>query len=54
MHAAKNMVEIAKSCFKDKCVPTEHREVTLMEFKASIADEILSSKPRRRSEKITP
>ena len=54
VHAAKNMVEIAKYCFKDRFVPTEHREITLTEFKASIADEILSSKPIRRSEKITP
>ena len=35
IHSAKNMVEIAKSCFEDHLVPTEHREVTLMEFKAS-------------------
>ena len=54
VHAAKNMVEIAKSCFKDRFVPTEHREITLMEFKTSIADEILSNKPGQRSEKITP
>ena len=31
------MVEIAKSCFDDRFVPTEHREITLMEFKASVA-----------------
>ena len=48
------MIEIAKSCFEDNLVPTEHREVTLMEFKASVADEILSSKSGPRSEKITP
>lgn len=54
VHAAKNMIEIAKSCFENHLVPTEHREITLMEFKASIADEILSSKPGHRSEKITP
>lgn len=35
VHAAKNMIEIAKSCFEDNLVPTEHREITLMEFKAS-------------------
>ena len=29
------MIEIAKACFKDNLVPTEHREVTLMEFRAS-------------------
>ena len=35
IHSAKNMIEIAKSCFEDGFVPTEHREITLMEFKAS-------------------
>ena len=35
VHSAKNMIEIAKSCFDNQFVPTEHREVTLMEFKAS-------------------
>ena len=45
---------IAKSCFEDEFVPTEHQEITLMEFKTTIADEILSNKSRRRSEKITP
>ena len=35
IHSAKNMVFIAKSCFKDHLVPTEHREITLMEFRAS-------------------
>ena len=35
IHSAKNMIFIAKSCFKDNSVPTEHREITLMEFKAS-------------------
>ena len=54
VHAAKNMIGIAKSCFEDGFVPMEHREITLTEFKASIADEILSSKSGRRSEKITP
>lgn len=54
IHAAKNMIEIAKSCFEDEFVPMEHREITLMEFKTAIADEILSNKSRRRSEKITP
>ena len=53
VHAARNMIEIAKSCFENHLVPTGHREVTLMEFKASVADEILSNKPGRRSEKIT-
>ena len=35
IHSAKNMIEIAKSCFADGFVPTEHREITLTEFKAS-------------------
>ena len=35
VHSAKNMIVIAKACFKDNSVPTEHREVTLMEFRAS-------------------
>ena len=38
IHSAKNMIFIAKSCFKDHFVPTEHREITLMEFKTSIND----------------
>ena len=49
VHAARNMIEIAKSCFEDHLVPTEHREVTLMEFKASAA---YSCKSGQRSEKI--
>ena len=32
IHAANNMITIAKACFKDNLVPTEHREITLMEF----------------------
>ena len=35
VHSAKNMIEIAKSCFKNHSVPTEHREITLTEFRAS-------------------
>ena len=35
VHSAKNMIFIAKSCFANHLVPTEHREVTLMEFRAS-------------------
>ena len=54
VHAARNMIEIAKSCFENHLVPAEHREITLMEFKASAADEILGSKLGRGSEKITP
>ena len=54
VHTAKNIINIAKSCFEDGFVPTEHREVMLTEFKASVANEILSSKSGQRSEKITP
>ena len=54
VHAAKNMIAIAKSCFEDGFVPTERREITLMEFKAAVAEEILSGKPGRGSEKIMP
>ena len=54
IHAAKNMIGIAKSCFEDEFVPMEHREITLTEFKTTVADEILSNKSGRRSEKITP
>ena len=35
VHSAKNMIFIAKSCFKNQSVPMEHREITLMEFRAS-------------------
>ena len=35
VHSAKNMIFIAKSCFKNGLVPTEHREITLTEFRAS-------------------
>ena len=35
VHSAKNIIFIAKSCFANHLVPTEHREVTLMEFRAS-------------------
>ena len=34
-HSAKNMIVIAKACFENNLVPTEHREITLTEFKAS-------------------
>ena len=54
VHAARNMIEIAKSCFENHLVPMEHREVTLTEFKTSVADEILNSKSGRGSEKIAP
>ena len=35
IHSAKNMIFIAKSCFENQSVPTEHREITLTEFRAS-------------------
>ena len=35
IHSAKNMIFIAKSCFENNLVPTERREITLTEFKAS-------------------
>ena len=35
IHSAKNMIFIAKSCFENNLVPTEHREITLTEFRAS-------------------
>ena len=35
VHSAKNMIAIAKACFKDGFVPLEQREITLTEFKAS-------------------
>ena len=35
VHSPKNMIVIAKACFKDNFVPTEYREITLTEFRAS-------------------
>ena len=35
IHSAKNMIIIAKACFENNLVPTEHREITLTEFRAS-------------------
>ena len=35
IHSAKNMIVIAKACFENNLVPTEHREITLTEFKTS-------------------
>jgi len=35
IHSAKNMIFIAKSCFENNLIPTEHREITLTEFRAS-------------------
>ena len=55
IHSAKNMIVIAKSCFENQSVPTEHREITLMEFKASSLNAgIIQAKCGQRSEKITP
>ena len=55
IHSAKNMLEVYHLVKKSKSVPTEHREVTLMEFKASTQNAgSIVSKPRQRSEKITP
>lgn len=54
IHSAKNMIFIAKSCFENNLVPTEHREITLMEFKAATQDAgSIVGKPGYRSEKIT-
>ena len=46
IHAAKNMIKIAKSCFKNHLVPTEHREITLMEFETSVGYSNASGKSR--------
>ena len=55
VHLAKNMIEIAKACFKNGLVPLEQREITLMEFKASSLNAgSIQAKSGRRSEKITP
>ena len=55
VHSARNMLAIKDFVFQQNhFVPTEHREITLMEFKAAIADEILGNKPGQGSEKITP
>ena len=56
VHSAKNMLAIKDLVFQSQnFVPTEHREVTLMEFKASTKDAgSIVGKPGQRSEKITP
>lgn len=55
IHSAKNMLEVYHLVKKSKSVPTEHREVTLMEFKASTQNAgSIVGKPGQRSEKITP
>ena len=39
VHSAKNMIAIKNLVFsKNQYVPTEHREVTLVEFKTSVND----------------
>ena len=43
VHSAKNMLATKNLVFKNRPVPTEHREITLMEFKAAIADSIMLS-----------
>lgn len=48
IHSAKNMLAIKNFVFENlEFVPTEHREVTLMEFKASVGCSNASSKPGR-------
>ena len=55
IHAAKNMLAIKNKVFqKFNFVPTEHREITLTEFKAAAEDANIQSKSGRRSEKIMP
>ena len=56
VHSAKNMLAIKDLVFQSQhFVPTEHREITLMEFKASTQDAgSIVGKPGQRSEKITP
>ena len=55
VHSAKNMLAIKNLVFQSQnFVPTEHREVTLMEFKASAGNACsIVSKSGQRSEKIT-
>ena len=49
VHSAKSMLAIKDLVFKNNVVPTEHREVTLTEFKAAVADSFVLScgKPGR-------
>ena len=52
-HAARNMIFIKDMVFANSNkLPTEHRKVTLMEFRASIGDVTVSDKLERRSEKM--
>lgn len=43
VHSAKNMLAIKDLVFKNQSVPTEHREVTLTEFKAAVANSFVLS-----------
>ncbi len=43
VHSARNMLAIKDLVFKNNLVPTEHREVTLTEFKAAVADSFVLS-----------
>ena len=48
IHAAKNMLAIKDFVFDSlNLVPTEHREITLMEFEASVGCSNASSKSGR-------
>jgi hypothetical protein len=44
------MLVIKDLVFKNQSVPTEHREVTLMEFKAAVADSVMLSGTSRDAE----
>ena len=55
IHSAKNMLVIKDFVFQSRgFVPMEHREVTLMEFKASVEGIAAFNKSELGSEKITP
>ena len=43
IHSAKNMLAIKDLVFSNLSVPTEHREITLTEFKTSVADSFVLS-----------
>ena len=48
IHSAKNMLAIKDLVFSNNnLVPTEHREITLMEFKTTIADIVIGNKSER-------
>ena len=52
IHSAKNMLEIMHLVFDKLKLPTEHREVTLTEFKTAIGSLPASDKSERGSEKM--